>query len=66
MYLCIRYNVFSYHNGENLAQAITDTLQSWGLESKNQVCLTTNNGSNILRAVKAILNWTCTFTLLWT
>jgi len=46
------------HNGENLAEAITDTLQSWGLDSNNQVCITTDNGSNILRAVKTILNWT--------
>ena len=36
------------HNGENLADAIKHTLKVWELYSKNQVCLTTNNGSNIL------------------
>jgi len=46
------------HNGENLADAIKDTLQAWELDSKNQVCLTNDNGSNILRAVSTILNWT--------
>ena len=46
------------HNGENISDAIKETLQSWNLDSKNQVCLTTDNGSNILRAVKTILGWT--------
>jgi len=35
------------HNGESLADAIKDTFQAWELDSKNQVCRTTNNGSNI-------------------
>ena len=46
------------HTGENLSDTIKETLQSWNLDSKNQVCLTTDNGSNILRAVKTILGWT--------
>ena len=46
------------HTGENLSDAIKETLQSWNLDSKNQVCLTTDNGSNVLRAVKTILGWT--------
>jgi len=46
-------NAIHFHqdyNGENLADAkIKDTLQAWELDSKNQVvCLTTDNGSNIL------------------
>ena len=46
------------HTSENLSEAIKETLQSWNLDSKNQVCLTTDNGSNILCAVKTILGWT--------
>ena len=46
------------HNGENISDAIKEPLQSWNLDSKNQVCLTTDNGSNILRALKTILGWT--------
>ena len=45
------------HTGENLSDAIKETLQSWNLDSKNQVFLTTDNGSNILCAVKTILGW---------
>ena len=43
---------------KNLSDAIKETLQSWNLDSKNQVHLTTDNGSNVLRAVKTILEWT--------
>lgn len=46
------------HTGENISDAIRETLESWKLDSKNQVCLTTDNGSNILCAVKTILGWT--------
>ena len=46
------------HNGENLSDAIKETLQSWNLDSKNQVCLTIDNSSDILRAVKKFLGWT--------
>ena len=51
------------HNGENLAESLKSLLESWGLqESKKslleswglqeskQVCLTTDNGSNLVRA----------------
>ena len=46
------------HTGENLSDAIKETLQSWNLDIKNQVCLTTDNGSNVLCTVKTILGWT--------
>ena len=42
----------------NLSDVIKETLQSWSLDNKNQVCLTTDNDGNILRAVKTILGWT--------
>ena len=46
------------HSGENLSDAIKKMLRSWNFDNKIQVCLTTDNGSNILSAVKAILGWT--------
>ena len=45
------------HTGENLAEAFTETLTSLGLHAENQVCLTTDSGSNIVRAA-GILKWT--------
>ena len=45
------------HTGENLAKAFTETLTSWGLHAENQVCLTTDSGSNIVCAA-GILKWT--------
>ena len=44
------------HTGENLAEAFTETLTSWGLHAENQVCLTSDSGSNIVRAA-GILKW---------
>ena len=34
-----------------------DTLEQWGLDPKNQACITTDNGSNILFAVQSHLVW---------
>ncbi|KAK6182220.1 hypothetical protein SNE40_009950 [Patella caerulea] len=44
------------HTGENLAHGLKDTLDSWGLKEENQVCLTTDNGSNIVKATQ-LNNW---------
>ena len=44
------------HTGENLAEAMEATLDSWGLTNKKQVCLTTDSGSNIINAA-ARLKW---------
>ena len=44
------------HNAENLGEAMTITLESWDLNASNQVCLITNNGSNLIKAA-ADLNW---------
>ncbi|KAK6168667.1 hypothetical protein SNE40_019858 [Patella caerulea] len=38
------------HTGENLAAGLKDTLDSWGLQEEKQICLTTDNGSNIVKA----------------
>ncbi|KAK6171839.1 hypothetical protein SNE40_018264 [Patella caerulea] len=39
-----------HHTGENLAAGLKDTLDSWGLQEEKQICLTTDNGSNIVKA----------------
>ena len=44
------------HNAENLGEAMTVTLECWDLDASNQVCLTTDNGSNIVKAASD-LNW---------
>ena len=44
------------HNAENLGEAMTITLESWDLNASNQVCLTNDNGSNLIKAA-ADLNW---------
>ena len=44
------------HTGENLAEAMKATLESWNLDSSNQVCLTTDSGSNVIKAAED-LNW---------
>ena len=44
------------HNGENLAESLRSVLESWGLQETRQVCLTTDNGSNLVRA-SHLLNW---------
>ena len=46
------------HTSENLAEALEETLESWELDASKQVCLTTDNGRNIVSAVKRCLGWT--------
>lgn len=45
------------HTGEHLAEAMECTLDSWGLPKEKQVCLTTDNASNIVNAAER-LKWT--------
>ena len=45
------------HTAENIAETLQDTLEQWGLDPKNQTCITTDNGSNILCAVRSHLVW---------
>ena len=40
------------HTGANLAEAMKSALEMWGLEATNQICLTTDNGSNIISAAR--------------
>lgn len=39
------------HTGENLSQGLRDALASWGLCEEQQVSITNDNGSNIVKAV---------------
>ena len=47
------------HDAYNLAEVMVETLDNWGLDPRNQVCLTTDNGSNIVCATSEHLNWNC-------
>lgn len=44
------------HTGDNIADALTGTLESWNLATKNQVCITTDNGANVIKAAET-LKW---------
>ena len=42
------------HTGENIAKAIQATLEAWGLQETHQVCLTTDSGSNVIKAAERL------------
>ena len=44
------------HTSEHLSEALTTTLETWDLLPENQVCITTDSGSNIVKATRD-LNW---------
>ena len=46
------------HTGENIADALLGTLESWNLDPTKQTCITTDNGSNMISAVSNHLKWT--------
>ena len=46
------------HTGENIAVALRETLESWEVDVSKQVCLTTDNGSNVVWATESCLGWT--------
>ena len=46
------------HNADNLNYVPTETLAQWNIEADQQVCITTDNGSNILCATTVRLMWT--------
>ena len=45
------------HDANNLADVMTETLANWSLNPVDQVCLTTDNGSNIVCATSSRLGW---------
>ena len=44
------------HTAENLGEALKTTLESWDLLPEKQVCITTDSGSNIVKATRD-LHW---------
>uniref|UniRef100_A0AAR2KWN2 BED-type domain-containing protein n=1 Tax=Pygocentrus nattereri TaxID=42514 RepID=A0AAR2KWN2_PYGNA len=44
------------HTGQNIANDLREFLQSWRLKEENQVCVTTDSGANVVKAVK-LNNW---------
>ncbi|XP_049908073.1 E3 SUMO-protein ligase ZBED1-like isoform X3 [Epinephelus moara] len=46
------------HTGGIIAQGLQDALMSWNLNEARQVCITTDNGANIVKAV-SLNQWTC-------
>ena len=54
---CLQTHYFpENHTGQNIADAMEATLDSWNLLASNQVCLTTDSGSNMISAAR-ILKW---------
>ncbi|XP_061571822.1 E3 SUMO-protein ligase ZBED1-like [Cololabis saira] len=45
------------HTGEIIAQGLQDALISWSLNEAHQVCITTDKGANIIKAV-SLNRWT--------
>ena len=46
------------HNAVNLSEILTETLTQWKLQAHKQVCITTDNGSNMVCATTVRLMWT--------
>ena len=40
------------HTGEIIAQGLRDALNSWNLAEDRLICMTTDSGSNMIRALK--------------
>ncbi|XP_060780514.1 E3 SUMO-protein ligase ZBED1-like [Neoarius graeffei] len=50
---CLQTSYFpDDHTGELIAQGLREALESWGLDEELQVCITTDNGANVVKAVK--------------
>lgn len=50
---CLQTSYFPQdHTGELLAEGLKDVLKAWDLPEARQVCLTTDNGANIVKAVR--------------
>ncbi|MBN3307907.1 ZBED1 protein, partial [Amia calva] len=44
------------HTSENIAHGLREVLTSWNLKEENQVCITTDNGANVVKATE-LNNW---------
>ena len=47
------------HTADNLSEAMAEILTQWKLETNWQVCIATDNGSNITCAATSSLTWMC-------
>lgn len=45
------------HTAEIISQGLVEALASWGLSKDRQVCITTDSGANMVKAV-SLNNWT--------
>ncbi|KAI4885812.1 hypothetical protein NFI96_022422 [Prochilodus magdalenae] len=45
------------HTGHNIADSLREFLQSWCLKEEKQVCVTTDSGPNVVKAIE-LNNWT--------
>lgn len=54
------------HNADNLNEILKKTLAQWKLEAGKQVCITIDNGSNIICATTVRLVWTHLRIMFWT
>lgn len=45
------------HNGENIAAGLSQALDAWSLQEEKLACFTTDNGSNIVKAIE-LNGWT--------
>ncbi|XP_069388963.1 E3 SUMO-protein ligase ZBED1-like [Paralichthys olivaceus] len=51
--VCLQTSYFPQdHTGEHIAEALQDAIASWKLQEKHLVAITTDNGSNIVKAVE--------------
>ncbi|MBN3305276.1 ZBED1 protein, partial [Amia calva] len=56
--LCLQTVYFPEdHTGEAIGAGLTDALASWGLGEDRQVCITTDSGTNIIKAAE-LNRWT--------
>jgi hypothetical protein len=46
----------SDHTGEVIMESLTEILNNWNLDITNHVCITTDSGSNVIRACR-LLGW---------
>ncbi|XP_062312234.1 E3 SUMO-protein ligase ZBED1-like [Osmerus eperlanus] len=55
---CLQTSYFpAEHTAEEIAHGLKESLESWGLKEERQVCITTDNGTNVVKAA-SLNDWT--------
>ncbi len=55
---CLQTSYFpAEHTAEEIAKGLKEALESWGFKEENQVCITTDNGTNVVKAA-SLNDWT--------